>query len=691
MAYLALNNFKYGLDTRRSELSSLPGTLLALNNGHINEGGECEKRKEFGLIESLPSGAGYTFGMLPTTASILVFGSASSGTVGGLTSPLVYQQLQHPNGLTAMTSVVSATLFSNEAFVVAGFADGNSFAYYNGVLVPDFYAGLVASWQNTDNQIASAIATLVNNTAAATNPVTGELVYTATATNNIVEVFSTPSTSSGQPFSMSATTTLEAGSTGTLTSNLVSGGVSSVAAVQAVGSFAILQGSATVGFATGTATINNLNAYNGTPNTADLVTIGSNTYYFATSAYISANPSDPFAVLVGANTTASALNLSKAINGTGTVGTTYTAAMAVNTQCSATPSTNVVTFTALASGTAGNSVPMTYQANIHATYTFSGATLAGGTNSDYISSVSVNGVNILSTQIPWDVTANQTAIDVAVNINVNSISNGGFTAIANAGVVTIMAPTVNAATFNGQAVSVVVVGQIIIQQASFTVASVVSGTNTITSITVNGTTITSGTVTQTGGTTAQLATALVTNINGFSGTSGYIALAVGSAVYVSPLTASSAASLGNLVINGTTSEAIFSGGTNITLAVILTSYSIAGSSAVSVKTNSGNNHNNNASTTKTQYLTSSIAALSSGGIPPYTYKWTYAGGLATQLVCQHPTAQTTGWYFTTSTQSNFSSNTGNTVNNAEQWVCTVSDSTSPTPQTVTSQPVTIYF
>jgi hypothetical protein len=63
MGQINVSNFKYGLDTRRSQLSSQLGTLLVCQNAHINEGGEAEKRKEFGLQQALPHGTGYTFGL----------------------------------------------------------------------------------------------------------------------------------------------------------------------------------------------------------------------------------------------------------------------------------------------------------------------------------------------------------------------------------------------------------------------------------------------------------------------------------------------------------------------------------------------------------------------------------------------------------------------------------------------------
>lgn len=71
--YTVLENFKAGLDRRRSILTSVPGSLYQLQNGHINQGGEVEKRQQFN-----PSAASYpswTFGIEPDSTGIRVFGS----------------------------------------------------------------------------------------------------------------------------------------------------------------------------------------------------------------------------------------------------------------------------------------------------------------------------------------------------------------------------------------------------------------------------------------------------------------------------------------------------------------------------------------------------------------------------------------------------------------------------------------
>lgn len=73
MPYIVVEHFKGGLDTRRSDLVSSPGTLIKAQNIHITRGGEIEKRKAFKTYSSVPG----TFGMEATGDGVVVFAPAS--------------------------------------------------------------------------------------------------------------------------------------------------------------------------------------------------------------------------------------------------------------------------------------------------------------------------------------------------------------------------------------------------------------------------------------------------------------------------------------------------------------------------------------------------------------------------------------------------------------------------------------
>ena len=125
-----------GLDTRRMRETTSGGVLIAAVDGHITRGGEFEKRAAFVLTETLPAG---TFGLSATSTSRYVFGS--DPLPAGLPSGVLYQRLQHPDGLTALASVLSTELFAGKLYVVAEFEDGSRQHFYDGVLVDAWYDG----------------------------------------------------------------------------------------------------------------------------------------------------------------------------------------------------------------------------------------------------------------------------------------------------------------------------------------------------------------------------------------------------------------------------------------------------------------------------------------------------------------------------------------------------------------------
>lgn len=193
MAYLVVENFSAGLDTRKHPLTAKPGTLQTLKNAHISRGGEIEKRKKFATFASLPTN---TFGMEASADTIYVFGSAAAPSVPvGIT----YQRLQHPDADAfpswsgiAMTEVVFSTLYGGYPFVIAKFGDGKSYPFYNGAIIGDFINGITRSSMVDSAGVATHMGAIINAygsgysaaVAGSTVTVTGPLgiEYAATAT-----------------------------------------------------------------------------------------------------------------------------------------------------------------------------------------------------------------------------------------------------------------------------------------------------------------------------------------------------------------------------------------------------------------------------------------------------------------------------------------------------------------------------
>jgi len=55
MPYVLVEDFKGGIDTRRTVVTSVPGTAVTLTNAHVTRGGEIEKRRAFKLWATLPA------------------------------------------------------------------------------------------------------------------------------------------------------------------------------------------------------------------------------------------------------------------------------------------------------------------------------------------------------------------------------------------------------------------------------------------------------------------------------------------------------------------------------------------------------------------------------------------------------------------------------------------------------------
>jgi hypothetical protein len=135
MSYLAIEDFRAGMDTRRMPVLSVPGSLLELVNGHINRGGEIEKRLAFVPQLDLPAN---TFGLAAVGGTMYTFGSVESVSFPtGSPANLVYQRLTAPNS-AAMARVIQVSAFSGKPYVIAQFDDGAIYHFYNGVRHAEF-------------------------------------------------------------------------------------------------------------------------------------------------------------------------------------------------------------------------------------------------------------------------------------------------------------------------------------------------------------------------------------------------------------------------------------------------------------------------------------------------------------------------------------------------------------------------
>lgn len=177
-AYIQIEDFKGGLDSRRLEVSAAPGSLQVFQNGHINRGGEIEIAKKWVLKYSLPTG---TFGLVAASNTLYVFGSSTEP--GGIPSGVAYQRLQSPDNGT-MLRVVKTEVFKAKPYVIASYDDNNVYHFYNGSGVRDWYVGLVRASQTNLNGVCLSLAADAVDDPMATLSVTGSVITITGRTNN---------------------------------------------------------------------------------------------------------------------------------------------------------------------------------------------------------------------------------------------------------------------------------------------------------------------------------------------------------------------------------------------------------------------------------------------------------------------------------------------------------------------------
>jgi hypothetical protein len=161
MSYFVIEDFRAGMDTRRMPVLSVPGSLLSLVNGHINRGGEIEKRLAFVPQIAMPAN---TFGLAAVGGTLYTFGSVESVSFpADAPSNLVYQRLQSAS-TAPMAKVLQVSAFAGKPYVIAQFDDGTIHHFYDGTRHTEF----VEARARTSFTITGGTAGGINATASFT-------------------------------------------------------------------------------------------------------------------------------------------------------------------------------------------------------------------------------------------------------------------------------------------------------------------------------------------------------------------------------------------------------------------------------------------------------------------------------------------------------------------------------------------
>ncbi len=459
---LNITDFRFGLDSRRSELTSRIGVLMKCENGRITQGAEVHKRKAFVQGVPLPAGC---YGIVPTDEGLVTFGSVALPTgmvawpaynqfLGASMPPLSYMQFTLPAINTYNTTIGSVQLgLSREtqgifllsyppspnfpasfgigsSFTVSGYtSSGTTFLNGTWTCANLFAAGHVL---NVGFNILSGIDTIIQP---------GIFTYTYAVTNPQVTGFVSGGTFNDFPF---VALTFSDNTVKVFYGATQTNGQWQASTAQLVGDF-------TSGIVTST-------------NTIDIAT--------AISALINNNPAFTSTVN-GSNVTI------VSVNSADTTKQTPGDNISISNTLDLLP-TSTGTLTLLSEF---DSVP-----GIVATAATAEFYIWGGITGGVISNIYVNdnGGGISTTQVldllnypvPWDQSSAITAADVAVAINANS-NTTNCTALASGNKITISGPVNKGTQFNEATVGIYCSGictdncQLILSGSGLTVASIV--------------------------------------------------------------------------------------------------------------------------------------------------------------------------------------------------------------------------
>lgn len=222
MAYLSISDFKFGLDRRRPRVAGVPGTLWNIKNAHLTRGGDIERAKKFVPLYALPAN---TYGMGQVGGQLYVFGSAD--LANSMPVGIQYQRLQSPSG-AAMSAVLSIRTFDRKLYVIAEYADGSIYHFYNGTRVT-----ALDSLSDANSNLAAVAAFLADRINTRSDVV-------ATAFGNSVTV---RAIIPGTAFTLAASATDGGGTNDqAIVVSTIQNNVSSVAEVQASGTLTVTGG-----------------------------------------------------------------------------------------------------------------------------------------------------------------------------------------------------------------------------------------------------------------------------------------------------------------------------------------------------------------------------------------------------------------------------------------------------------------
>ena len=458
MPYILVEDFKSGLDTRRTNVTSVPGSLVTLTNAHLTRGGEIEKRKAFVALATLPvdsNGDPVTVGLAAAGGQTYVFGSAASADVTfatGTPTNVNYVQLRHPE-CEASFEITGGTQTT----------DNISQITIDSVNIIDTTIAHTGDNATTAEALAEEI-----NQFVSFNNTTGDPEYIATSDGNKVIIQGLIAQGTAMTITKTAgmvisnqTTFASIKMTELLGADFFNGFVYSAARFADGKIYHYWEGLNATNNASVTPNNRVADWFDGRARARFRITGGSAGGTAATgSVTITAGTDNP-----GDNVRIIRVNgvqiHENAIAHTGNNDTTATAVAAAINSFTSTPnytasaSTNVVTITAADVGVTPNGFVVA--AEVDGAVTVTTANMSGGVN-NAITNITVDGVKIIESFIPWTTSNSNTASLVATAIN-EFASAPEYEATSNGSIVNIISKN-SGSDQNGKVVVVTSTGNV---------------------------------------------------------------------------------------------------------------------------------------------------------------------------------------------------------------------------------------
>jgi len=424
MPYVQIEDIRKGMDRSKvSRVNSELGSAWTIKNGHLTRGGDIERRKSFVKISvDFPSTTKGLFSINDTLYTVGYDASQAGNVPVGVNHILT----QHPTPATAITRVLDAEAFDGRLYSISQFSDGNIYHFYETTRVID-WDNLSATIGSND-AIAAALEAAIDNSA----------VVSASVSTNVVTITADVA---GTPFTISAQT--------------VNNGVSPQTEVLASGTVQITGGTSSPGVnKINSITVNGVNILGAA---VDWTTSNDNTAALL-KTQIDAHTSSPeyTTSVVGSTLTITALT------GTGDSPNGFVVVCNVGGNVTSTVSNmaggvDQVDSETLTLNETQPNVPGVTEVVSRAVVEVTGGTSSAGINT--ISSITIDGVEILDTAVDWTTSNSNTASLLKTQID-SYTSSPEYDTEVSGPFLTIKAKAGTGASPNGFVVVVTVTGDV---------------------------------------------------------------------------------------------------------------------------------------------------------------------------------------------------------------------------------------